>query len=213
LSQEVQLEKAKIVPHDENGDEDASKTIEVLFNPNQYSISKGNQFATIAIPGRNNPIIQFIKGDSETLSLELFYDTRTHRNSSDVSTDYINEISDLLQIDPEIHAPPICTFKWGSLHFKGVIEKIDKKFSLFDQYGNPLRGTIGISFKQYHQPEPSLFSPDKTKKRIFVTGDSLWMIAAHEYGDAEKWKIIAKANNLDDPLNIKNQTELIIPSL
>jgi len=212
----LNLTKAKIIPLDENGRENTGNEIEVLFNPEQYSISKGNQFASIAIPGRDNPIIQFIKGEAETLSAELFFDTHTMGNDADARTQYVNKISNLLKIDGEIHAPPICIFKWGSLHFKGIIEKIDKNFTMFDKDGIPLRGTIGISFKQYHQPsetgDPSS-SPDRTKRRITVEGDSLWLISAREYGNPDQWKLIASENKIEDPLSIKPGTEIIIPPL
>ena len=213
MSLDQSLQKAKLIPIDQNG---AKKDpILVLFNPEQYSMSKGNQFASIAIPGRENPIIQFIKGQAETLALELLFDTRTYKNNVDVRTEYTNKISNLLKIDKHIHAPPVCIFEWGSLSFTGVIEKIDKKFTLFDKDGKPLRATIAMSFKQYSQPKEAVktSSPNRTKSRIITAGDSLWLIAYREYGDPESWKLIADANNIVDPLNVKPGTEIILPPL
>ena len=48
---------------------------EVQFNPTEYSLSTGNQFAEIAIPGLDSPVLQFVRGNSETMTLELFFDT------------------------------------------------------------------------------------------------------------------------------------------
>jgi nucleoid-associated protein YgaU len=67
-------------------------------------------------------------------------------------------------------------------------------------------------FGQHQQEQQRLHSPDKTKRRIFTT-DPLWIIAAREYGDPEKWKEIAKANNIVDPLSIEAGRELVIPKL
>ena len=84
---------------------------------------------------------------------------------------------------------------------------------MFNKGGNPIRGTVSLSFKQYHQPEAPLQSPDRTKMRTIIEGDSLWLLSAREYGTPDKWKEIAKANNIENPLDIKPGTQIIIPPL
>ena len=42
-------------------------------------------------------------------------------------------------------------------------------------------------------------------------GDNLSKISKHFYGDASKYLVIAKANNLDDPEKIKVGQKLVIP--
>jgi nucleoid-associated protein YgaU len=42
-------------------------------------------------------------------------------------------------------------------------------------------------------------------------GDNLSKISKHFYGDASKYLVIAKANNLDDPDKIKVGQKLVIP--
>ena len=49
--------------------------IPVQFNPTEYTLEKGAQIAEIAIPGLDSPILQFIRGQTEKLTLELFFDT------------------------------------------------------------------------------------------------------------------------------------------
>lgn len=43
-------------------------------------------------------------------------------------------------------------------------------------------------------------------------GDNLSKISKHFYGDANKYAVIAKANNLDDPDKIKVGQKLVIPA-
>jgi nucleoid-associated protein YgaU len=43
-------------------------------------------------------------------------------------------------------------------------------------------------------------------------GDNLSKISRHFYGDANKYPVIAKANNLDDPDKIKVGQKLVIPA-
>src|SRR6267143_5481798 len=49
--------------------------IPVQFNPSEYTLTKGAQIAEIAIPGIDAPILQFVRGQTQTLSMELFFDT------------------------------------------------------------------------------------------------------------------------------------------
>lgn len=208
------LAKAHLLIHDENGNKNDKNIIPVLFNPQQYSINKTNQFASISIPGRSSSIIQFVKGDSETLSFELFFDTYTYENGVNVRN-YTDKLKNLMDINPKIHAPPICTFEWGNVSFTGIIESLNTTFTMFLQNGTPVRAKMTLSLKQYQKipNAPKLSSPTKTKIRTVVDGDSLWLIAAHEFGDPQKWKEIADINNIENPLILKAGTNLIIPKL
>jgi nucleoid-associated protein YgaU len=208
------LVKAQLIVHDENGNKNDKNSIPVLFNPQQYSINKSNQFASLSIPGRSSSIIQFVKGESETLSFELFFDTYTYYEGVNVKN-YTDKIKNLMDINSKIHAPPICTFEWGSVSFTGIVESINTTFTMFLQNGTPVRAKMTLSLKQYQkiQNSPKLSSPTKTKMRTVVEGDSLWLIAASEFGDPSKWKEIADVNNIENPLVLYPGTKLIIPKI
>jgi phage protein D len=45
------------------------------FNPTEYQLQKGNNFAEIGIPGLESPPIQFVRGSAEKLTAELLVDT------------------------------------------------------------------------------------------------------------------------------------------
>ena len=59
--------------------------------------------------------------------------------------------------------------------------------------------------------------PDPTAARTYEVkkGDSLWKIAAHVYGDGNKWKLIAEANKelVPNPDRIHPGQVLTIPPL
>jgi len=208
------LKKAYILAHDAQ-EREIKGPIEVLFNPEQYSIEKSNQFASMAIPGRESPVIQFVRGEAETLSLDIFFDTYTYHNGEDVRN-YTEKIAALLKIQGNTHAPPVCTFNWGPLIFTGIIERISKRFTMFKEDGVPVRATLTLTFRQYSSvEEPKLSSPDRTKRRIVKDGDSLWNFAALEYGDPSKWKIIASANDeiIENPRLLASGTEIKVPPL
>jgi hypothetical protein len=59
--------------------------IPVQFNPTEYTLQKGAQIAEINIPGIDSPILQFIRGQNEKLTLELFFDTTDHGMGDDAT--------------------------------------------------------------------------------------------------------------------------------
>jgi nucleoid-associated protein YgaU len=109
-------------------------------------------------------------------------------------------------------------FAWGPLQFDGIIEKMTRKATLFRPDGTPARATLSVSFKQYSTladllQNPRRQSSDKSKRRVVTGHDSLWTIAAREYGDPTQWRFIAEQNDLDDPRAIAPGEWLILPPL
>ena len=200
---------AKLVVHWK----DKTEEIPVMFNPESYSIKKSNQFASHGIPGRDSPVIQFMSGQAESLTVTLFFDTYTFEDGKDVRKEYTDKISKLMLIDEHLHAPPVCEFNWAKHSFTGIIENVDTNYTMFDEDGTPVRATVNLSFTQYTAPEKPKSSPDRTKRRVIREGDSLWGLAAKEYGDASKWKVIADANNIDNPRVLKTGRQIVIPPL
>jgi hypothetical protein len=189
--------------------------LKALFNPNEYRIEEGNQIAEIGIPGLDAPILQFVAGQTRTLSMDLFFDT--YEDQTDVS-ERTKEVYRLLEIVPATHAPPICKISWGSLSFRGVLDKVSGTFTLFLSNGTPVRAKLSVSFKEYNDVKvlvqrTKLQSADHRKSRMVRAGDSLSTIAFEEYGDAAKWRPIAEANGIDDPRSIELGRLLMIPAL
>jgi nucleoid-associated protein YgaU len=194
--------------------------IRVLFNPTDYSIERSNAYKATSIPGLSGPILQFINGEADVLSMELFLDDYTDRPTGGAkSTDgRLDDLARLLEIRSNIHAPPVVRFVWGRLSFKAVIEKMSRKMTLFHPNGIPARASVNVTFKEYRTlgellREPRLESPDKSKRRVVVGVDTLWMMAWREFQDAAKWRVIAEANDLDDPRAIKPGDWLVVPPL
>ena len=67
-----QLQKATLVATYSDGSMDF---IDVQVNPTELAFDKGVQLAEIAIPGLDSPLLQFVRGQAEQLTLELFFDT------------------------------------------------------------------------------------------------------------------------------------------
>lgn len=175
--------------------------IPVMFNPEQYSFSKSNNFSEIGIPGLESPLVQYVMGGAQKLTLDLFFDT--YEKKEDVRG-YTNKITDLMKINKGTKAPPVCIFSWGSVTFTCVIESITKKFEMFLPTGIPVRARLTVGLKEYKQAASQYFespapSRNVLKKHTVTAGDSMQSIAAKEYGDVRQWRKIAKANKVINP--------------
>ena len=92
-----------------------TEDIPLQYNPTELSWEKGAQIAEIAIPGLDAPLQQFVRGQAEKLTLELFFDTTDQGGMGKNAVSVIKQtdrIYQLLKIEPKRHAPPICTFIW-----------------------------------------------------------------------------------------------------
>jgi len=197
------------------------KEFEVQFNPTEFTRQKGAQIAEIGVYGIDSPILQFIRGQNEKLTLELFFDTTdSGMDDSAISvTTITNKFYQLVKIQPTTHAPPRIKFIWGKLKFSAIVESVQERFTLFNRLGIPLRATLSLSLREYKSLERQLAdlklqSSDHSKQRVVQRGDTLSKIAALEYGDPALWRPIADANgDQANPRNLTPGTVLIIPPL
>jgi nucleoid-associated protein YgaU len=198
--------------------------IPVMFNPPEYTIAKGAQIAEIAIPGIDAPILQFVRGQTRTLALELFFDGTRVGSSLAQAGDVrplLEPVVQLGRIQPNTHAPPRVRFIWGvGLSFRAIVDNIQQKYSLFTPAGIPVRATLTLSFKEYKTLEEqlkelNLQSSDHSKRRVLRRGDTLSRIAFEEYGDPTKWRPIADHNAklLPDPRRLPPGVEIEIPAI
>ncbi|MDQ1255029.1 MAG: hypothetical protein QG646_4308 [Euryarchaeota archaeon] len=191
--------------------------IQILYYPTEYSMEKSNTFSEINVLGLETPFIQYSKGNSGSVSMEVFYDT--YEEGEDVR-DYSSQLSDLLKIDTDLHAPPPLSFIWGmpsAEPFTCVLEKVSTKYTMFLSDGIPVRARLNITLKEFktalNTREQAKQSPDKTKTYVTKRGDSLWLIASEKYGDPSMWRPIADKNKIKNPRFIKPGIELLIPPL
>jgi hypothetical protein len=200
--------------------------INVLFYPNEYSMDKSNTYASTTVTGLSQPIIQFISGAASTLSMELFFDTSVKADGASDYTDvrdYTSTVANLINVDSELHAPPVCEFIWGpqgsgTQSFKGVMEKVTQKFTMFSSSGKPIRARLTVSFKSVKSitdqfAEIPRNSSDRTKQKMLKQGEHLWMLAEEEYQDPGMWREIANSNNIDNPRILQHGKPVAVPRL
>src|ERR1700694_2712935 len=107
------LVKLRIKPRDSDYGE-----IEVLFNPNSYSISKPVNYKSQPKENLNAPLLRFEGGGSRTLTLKLFFDVTEHptvkgKTITDVRQ-LTNKLVELTRIKRKEQRPPVCDVSWGT---------------------------------------------------------------------------------------------------
>ena len=212
--------------------------LHVQFNPSEYTLSKGVQLAEVPIPGLDQPILQFVRGQTETLSLDLFFDTTDEGMGADATavTTKTDLFYQLIKIDKFIHAPPILRFQWGNEGFAGanfngnwasqarsngfqcVVESIKQRFTLFSSEGIPLRAVLSVTLREFYNLEDQIqridfHSPDHTHAHVVQRGDTLARIAAQKYDDPREWRAIADNNGITNPLDLEPGRVLEVPPI
>src|SRR5215471_11681969 len=94
---------------------ETGKEIKAKVNPEKYTASRGVQFAEVAIPGLDAPVVQFVRGQSEKITLQLFFDT-TDGGTVDPVTDVrtlTSQVYGLMNVRSQTHAPPRLYLTWG----------------------------------------------------------------------------------------------------
>ncbi len=211
------MEKAKIILYGEKG---STTIVPVLFNPEEYNVSRSVNYAKLDVPGTDSPIMQFISGGETSLSMTLFFDTQNDyiRKTSDDVRDYMQPIMNALWIDGKLHAPPEAAFSWGGCFFKGIITDAKQSFTMFLASGIPVRARLELTFKSSEdalnaRKKSPFESPNRTKARRAAKGVQLWRLADAEYGDPKYWRVIADFNKLYNPRKLLEGRLLQLPPL
>ena len=213
-------------------DTTTGETVSVMYNPEEVKLEQGNNFAEIGIPGLNASPVQYVRGKSRTLSMELFFDS--YETGQDVRV-HTNPIVGLLDKRPGTQAPPVLIFVIGGFAFRCVLVDAGQRFTMFRPDGTPVRSFLSIRLQEYvsvtteiqrglffgsHTVSAALTAAVEVGRAVIsgnatvhvtAQGETLHGLAAALLGDPALWRDIAPANGIDDPLNVPPGTRLVIP--
>lgn len=196
--------------------------ISVLFNPNSYSIVKPVTWSGQPARGLNAPSLDFGGGGSRTLTLELFFDVTEPIDGVEVKDvrEKTNAIVALTRIEAKKGRPPVCEVSWGGappgsdFPFRGVVTNLTQRFTHFRTTLEPVRANLTVVFLEFLPPEEDKRLTDpELSTRVVRRGDTVTSIAAEVYRDPALWRVIAQANNLDDPRRLEIGRVLTVPKL
>lgn len=200
--------------------------LDVQYNPTELTFTKAAQVAEIPIPGLDTPLLQYVRGQAETLSVELFFDSTEEGTGAEAKpvTARTNRFYRLIKAERSTHAPPVLLFTWGGTAFPGgrrdgfrcVVTNVRQQFTMFAPNGVPLRAKLTVDLKEYkpltlHLRELGFLSSDHTKATVTREGDTISAVAYREYGDPREWRRIATENGITDPLALRPGSVLRVP--
>ncbi|WP_031085958.1 LysM peptidoglycan-binding domain-containing protein [Streptomyces sp. NRRL WC-3549] len=194
------------------------------FNPSTLSLSKSNEWRrTPSRMAEESALPEFVGSGPRSLSLDVFLDaTATHDDSVERAVEQLMVacVPTPGSLASKTPASPWVRFEWGTSRttsFDGVVSQLSVSYTLFDVDGRPLRATCSLSIEEASVvrlgQNPTSGSREARRTHRVVAGDSLALLAWREYGDATRWRTIAEANDIDDPMALTPGTELIVPAV
>jgi contractile injection system tube protein len=194
-----------------------------MFNPNELSLRKSASWIPHVVRSAEDVgVAEFGGSGPRELTLTVFLDaTDTHDKSVQQRVDKLLTccVPTKASIAAKAPSPPWVKFMWGqfqTVSFYSYVSQVDATYKLFDPDGTPLRATCALTLTEISGAKPGQNPTSGTlsAQRVhrLVAGDTLEMLAYHEYGDATRWRVIAEANDIDDPVRLKPGLQLLLPS-
>ena len=181
------------------------------------SLVRGFERARLEIEGSGevwcwfNPhayVVRAVQGEARReLQLSLLFD------ASDQPSRDVHGVCEALfaGMDPgedDDERAPAVTFAWGDAPpFRAVTKQVSVRYSLFDIDGTPLRADVDLTLTEVDaRPAARAMRAGggipATRTHTLRSGDDLHSIAHAVYEDAARWRVIAEANGIDDPLRL-----------
>jgi Contractile injection system tube protein/LysM domain len=199
---------------------DGGDAIECLFNPQSYTVSKTNVWNFKPTTGVDLPDGEFGGGLPQRTTLSLLLDVSLLGPDQSIkeAADKLFKMMEAGGAGGGGSAPPKVTFRWGSVSLpKSVPVSLSIQYILFHQNGEPIRATVDLELAQAEKAQqgqnPTTRAIGGLRVHRVRDGDSLASIAYGAYGEPTRWRVIAEANGIDDPLRLTRGRELTIPRL
>jgi LysM repeat protein len=195
--------------------------IPFMFNPASYTVSKGAKWNRAETKGAKTVAMpEFVGSLPASMTLEILID------HSDRATPTVASTVDLLlsavvpipgTLDQGNPTPPWAVFSWGSrIPMVAFVSNVSATYTLFRPDGTPVRAKCSVTLEEVPtdpmpKQNPTSGSDRPIRQHTVVAGDSLPSIAQAAYGDAARWRDVADANGIDDPLHLPAGTSVLLP--
>jgi Contractile injection system tube protein/LysM domain len=191
------------------------------YNPGKYTIVTKGKWRGSIQPATNGPEPQWLGVEPPGLDVDMLLDAFSVPPippSLVIEQLKLLTLPTALSMATESSCPPIVVFGWGPniILDQAVVESVTVEYQRF-LLGVPVRANVKVHLISVPLPAPlgptnptsGGLAPRRT--RTVVEGDSLASIAHQEYRDPNKWRALAEANNIDDPMRVKVGTVLTVP--
>ncbi len=144
-------------------------------------------------------------GDHVERDIKLLTDWATHRRTT--GTDG----------KPHDTLPPL-RFAWGPLQETAFLSYVSTTYTRFASSGQPVRASVTVKLDLAVEAagqgaqNPSSGGIAGRGSHLMTESDSLPALATRSYGSPARWRELATANGIDDPLRIPAGTSVFLPS-
>ena len=195
--------------------------IDFQFNPKELSLTKNAKWQREAQRNAKKSGPPEFKGpDPCKLTVEMFIDATDNMGNRVVNT--VEQLFSCCVATEETRkngkgSPPWVKFIWGGMTgFPAYVSSVTAKYTLFTPAGVPVRAVCTVNLEEIsgelggQNPTSGALAAQDT--HVLVTGDTLHSLAFRAYGNAELWRKIAAANDIDDPMRLRPGARLLLPA-
>ena len=141
--------------------DDPAVGVEAQYNPKELTIDQSVPWSSHKVLQQNQPDLEFAGGESRSLSFELLFDGYESGQSVE---DAVRTLARLAQITDKstkqdlMVRPHLVAVAWGSSNipsdatgmgpFRGVIESLQTKYTMFLPNGKPVRAVCQVKIKE-----------------------------------------------------------------
>lgn len=198
-----------------------SGQINFKFNPKEYSVQKTAKWESKPTKKAEDTALPEFKGaEPSSLTLEIFLDESDSSSGSvvkDVELLFGCCTPTAISKAAGKPSPPFVLFGWGeTMGFAAFVKSVNAKYTLFRADGAPIRATCSVTLQEVPTNPPKKQNPTSgslaaTRMHTVLPGDSLPLIAYGEFDDPGQWRLLAEANEIDDPFRMRPGTQLVVP--
>jgi nucleoid-associated protein YgaU len=200
--------------------------VKFSYNPGRVQMSRSASWsAQSAVAFERGATPEFHGAQPANMNIEVLLDGGTLGGitGGDVGKN-VDLLMSCCEVDPQSvnskrPSPPWVKLSWGNLkeaQFTAIMQNVSATYTRFSPDGTPNRATCQLAMMEIPQAtkgqNPTSGALTASRVHSVVVGDSLASLAWREYGDPTVWRVIAKANDIDDPMRLKPGRELLLPA-
>jgi hypothetical protein len=203
--------------------------LKFMFNPKEYTVTKSAEWTRKASKNAASAAMpEFTGSGPRSISVEMFLDATDPELKVDVHQAVETLLKCVVPLPDTLKKgkkpqPPFVKFGWGGVSFVAFVKSVNAKYTMFMPDGTPLRAVCQLSLEEIPVPEqqgtpakpqnPTSGSAHSTHAHTVIAGDSLASIAYDTYGDPTRWRDVAEANDINDPLRLTPGARLLLPAV
>jgi phage tail-like protein len=104
----------------------------------------------------------------------------------------------------------------GRIEHKAILKSVSVTYTRFTSTSVPSRAVLSLTLQGADVPvpkqNPTSGGPPGGRVHTVIAGDNLQRIATASYGSPSSWRRIAEANDVDDPLRVRNGHPVYLPA-